>query len=162
LFPPPPPQPPASPSGTSIPVSQSAAGARAGGSHLIHAGDSEKMEVAREYAKWYIARLKLLEATLADGREFLCCNRFTLADVCIGYALYLGTIVSLDGQPLSARYSARLSAYLARLVNRESFQKAIEIEKEMSLEFRKNSAARDSIAEALQGSRRGNTRSSRL
>merc|ERR1719296_414570 len=37
-------------------------------------------EAGQAYAKWFIARLKLLDQTLADGREFLCSGRFTIAD----------------------------------------------------------------------------------
>ncbi len=47
-------------------------------------------EAAKGYARWYLARLKLLNETLNDGREFLCSNRFTLADISITFALYLG------------------------------------------------------------------------
>ena len=36
----------------------------------------------QDYGKWYIARLRLLDNALADGREFLCCGRLTLADIC--------------------------------------------------------------------------------
>lgn len=30
------------------------------------------MVSVQDYGKWYIARLRLLDNTLADGREFLC------------------------------------------------------------------------------------------
>ena len=36
------------------------------------------------YAKWYIARLRLLNRVLSDGRKFLCAERLTLADICVG------------------------------------------------------------------------------
>lgn len=59
----------------------------------------KKLDKAGEdYGKWYIARLRLLDSVLADGREFLCANRFTIADICITYALFLGTTLELDEQ----------------------------------------------------------------
>lgn len=53
-------------------------------------------EAGVDYGKWYIARLRMLDATLEDGREFLAGGRFTLADICITYALFLGTTLGLD------------------------------------------------------------------
>lgn len=55
-------------------------------------------KAAEDYGKWYIARLRLLDSVLADGREFLCGNRFTIADICITYALFLGTQLNLEGK----------------------------------------------------------------
>lgn len=78
-----------------------------------------------DYGKWYIARLRMLDATLEDGREFLCAGRFTLADICITYALFLGTTLGLDG-----RYTPQTAAYLERMVRRPAFVAARREEKE--------------------------------
>ena len=40
------------------------------------------------YSRWFVSRLKLLETTLED-REFLCSDRFTIADICVSYAITL-------------------------------------------------------------------------
>ena len=58
----------------------------------------------------------MLDATLEDGREFLCADRFTLADICISYALLLGTTLGLD-----ERYNPQTTAYLERMMRRPAF-----------------------------------------
>ena len=70
---------------------------------------------AVDYGKWYIARLRLLDQVLSDGREFLC-HRFTIADIGIAYALFLGTTLGLDG-----KYQPQTRAYLERMMQRPSF-----------------------------------------
>ena len=79
--------------------------------------------VAQDYRKWYLARLRLLDAHLED-REFLCDDRFTIADIAIGYALYLGQSLDID-----ADYQPKTKAYLERLKERPGFQRAQEAQK---------------------------------
>ena len=43
-------------------------------------------------------------------------NKFTVADISVGYALYLGELLGL-----AARYQPQTQAYLQRLKSRESF-----------------------------------------
>ena len=38
------------------------------------------------YSRWFVSRLKLLEKSL-EGKEYLCSNRFTLADICVSLSL---------------------------------------------------------------------------
>ncbi len=74
------------------------------------------------YAKWFHKRLVKVEQRL-EGREFLCADRFTVADICVGYALILAQSVGLDeGVPES------LKAYRARLTAREGYRRAFERE----------------------------------
>jgi glutathione S-transferase len=47
------------------------------------------------YARWYFARLRLLNTTLADGRDFLVGGRFTIADICVALALHVGRTLSV-------------------------------------------------------------------
>ena len=71
------------------------------------------------YAKWFHKRLIKVEERLAT-REYLCADRFTVADICVGYALILAESVGLDdGVPDS------LKAYRARLTGRPAFQRAL-------------------------------------
>jgi glutathione S-transferase len=79
--------------------------------------------VAQDYRKWYLARLRLLDAHL-ETREFLCDDRFTVADIAIGYALYLGQSLEID-----ADYQPQTLAYLERLKERPGFQRAQEAQK---------------------------------
>ena len=37
------------------------------------------------YSRWFVSRCKLLETALED-KEYLCSNRFTIADICVSYA----------------------------------------------------------------------------
>ncbi len=74
---------------------------------------------ADDYAKWFLARLRLLDARLAEGRDFLCGNRFTIADIAVTYALYLARYVGLADQ-----LPARLLGYLERMTQRPAFIRA--------------------------------------
>ncbi|WP_252258000.1 glutathione S-transferase family protein [Erythrobacter aurantius] len=79
-------------------------------------------EAGHAYAKWFHKRLVKIEERL-KGREFLCADRFTVADICVGYALILAESVGLDdGVPES------LKAYRKRLTQREAYLKAFERE----------------------------------
>jgi glutathione S-transferase len=79
-------------------------------------------EAGHAYAKWFWKRLVKLEQRL-EGREFLCADRFTVADICCSYALILAERVGLDeGVP------DNLKAYRERLMQRDAFQRARERE----------------------------------
>lgn len=79
-------------------------------------------EAGQAYAKWFWKRLVKLEQRL-DGREFLCAERFTVADICCTYALILAKKVGLDeGVPDS------LKAYRDRLTARDGYKRAVERE----------------------------------
>ena len=80
----------------------------------------EKQEVADDYAKWYISRLRRLDHHL-ESHEYLVDNRFTIADIAVGYALFLGRALKLD-----QRYKPQTAAYLERLVERPGFKRADE------------------------------------
>lgn len=75
-------------------------------------------EAGEAYAKWFWKRLIKLDQRL-ETREYLCGDRFTVADICCGYALILAENVGLDeGVPDS------LKAYLKRLQTREGYVQA--------------------------------------
>lgn len=79
-------------------------------------------EAGEAYAKWFGKRLIKVETRL-EGREFLCGDRFTVADICVGYALYLARRIGL------AEYlTPPLNAYLDRLINRDGFKAATAME----------------------------------
>ena len=76
-------------------------------------------EAGHAYAKWFHKRLVKIEQRL-ETREFLCAERFTVADICVGYALILAESVGLDeGVPES------LKTYRARLTARPAYQRAV-------------------------------------
>ncbi|WP_319824531.1 glutathione S-transferase family protein [Thalassovita sp.] len=57
--------------------------------------ERKQISVAEDYKRWFLVRLKLLEATLADGREFLCGGAFSMADISVHYALHLATRIGM-------------------------------------------------------------------
>ena len=83
-------------------------------------------QAIEDYAKWYIARLRRLDAHILD-REFLCDGRFTIADIAISYALFFGELLGLDKD-----YSPQVKDYLVRMKARPAFKKAQLIGEDMS------------------------------
>lgn len=77
-------------------------------------------KVAEDYTKWFFSRLRSVELALCDGREFLCADRFTLADISVGFALHFADLLSLKGG-----FKSHTLAYYERLKQRPSFQKSI-------------------------------------
>jgi glutathione S-transferase len=75
-------------------------------------------QAAADYRKWYLARLRLLDAHLVD-REYLCDGRFTIADIAIGFALYLGRTLGMADE-----YQPQTRRYLDRLTQRPAFKRA--------------------------------------
>jgi len=80
----------------------------------------EKQAVADDYAKWFIARLRRLDHHL-ESHDYLVDGRFTIADIAVAYALYLGRALKFD-----ERYQPQTAAYLARLMERPAFRRADE------------------------------------
>lgn len=80
----------------------------------------EKQAVADDYRKWYLSRLRRLDSHL-ESHEFLVDNRFTIADIAVSYALYLGRVLKFDED-----YKPQTAAYLHRLMERPAFKRADE------------------------------------
>ncbi len=78
----------------------------------------EKQAVADDYAKWFIARLRRLDEHLLK-HDYLVDNRFTIADIAVSYALYLGRALKFE-----ARYQPQTADYLAHLMERPAFKRA--------------------------------------
>ena len=76
-------------------------------------------EAGQAYADWYAKRLQKIDRRL-DDRDYLCGDRFTAADIAVGYALYLSTQFGL-----SHLLTPRLTSWLESLRAREGFQRAI-------------------------------------
>jgi glutathione S-transferase len=75
-------------------------------------------QVVEDYTRWYLARLKLVNARLEQA-EWLVADRFTAADIAVGYALHLGRVIGID-----AHYKPQTAAYLDRLSARPAFTRA--------------------------------------
>ena len=76
-------------------------------------------QAADDYAKWFIARLRGIDAVLQHS-EWLCAGRFTAADVSVGYALLLAS--HLDLVP---RFPPAVAAYWQRLQQRDGYRRAM-------------------------------------
>lgn len=72
-------------------------------------------QAADDYARWFLSRLRHLTRALGD-RGWLCAGRFTMADLCVGYALLLAR--DLEFEP---RFSPEIAAYWDRLSARPGF-----------------------------------------
>lgn len=74
-------------------------------------------QVVDDYRAWFLGRLRSVEAA-AEDREFLCGGRFTIADICVGYALHLATSLGLDSE-----FRENTRAYWERLQAIPSYQR---------------------------------------
>ena len=75
-------------------------------------------QVVADYTQWYYSRLRSVEMAL-EGRDYLLGDHFTVADIAVGYAVFLGVSLGLD-----EKYKPNTKAYLARLMARPAFQRA--------------------------------------
>lgn len=79
-------------------------------------------QVAGDYAKWFLGRLRAVETAL--GRtETLCADRFTAADISVGYALRLAENIDL-----AKDFGPNVLAYWQRLQQRDGYRRAVAAE----------------------------------
>ena len=84
-------------------------------------------QVAEDYRRWFLARMRAVDAGL-QGNSFLCAQRFTAADVAVGYALMLAGHLGLDAQ-----FPPDVVAYWQRLQVRPAFQRAMAIQHQAAI-----------------------------
>ena len=87
----------------------------------------EKQAVADDYAKWFIARLRKLDAHLLE-HEYLVDNRFTVADIAVAYALIFARFLKFED-----RMKPQTIAYMDRLVERDAYKRASELGEAMQM-----------------------------
>lgn len=75
-------------------------------------------QVADDYAKWFLARLRGLE-TIVSEAPFVAASRFTGGDISVAYALLLAQSLGL-----ADRFPPAVAAYWERMQAREGFRKA--------------------------------------
>lgn len=83
-------------------------------------------QVAQDYERWFLARLKLVTVAVTTS-DFLCGERFTAADVAVGYALMLAEHLELSDQ-----FPAPVMEYWKRLKLRPAFDRALTTQFEMA------------------------------
>jgi glutathione S-transferase len=76
-------------------------------------------DAGEAYGDWFAKRLAKVDQRLAT-REWLCAGRFTVADICIAYALYLTRV-----SRLSHHLTPRLAEWLEGVTARPAFQRAV-------------------------------------
>ena len=85
-------------------------------------------QVATDYARWFLARLRAVNAAL-QAHDFLCAGRFTAADIAVGYALLLAEHLGLAQQ-----FPEAVAHYWQRLQARDAFQGALAIQHQAALD----------------------------
>ena len=75
-------------------------------------------QAADDYTQWFFSRLRSVEDALQD-RDYLCAGRFTIADICVCFALCLA-----DTLGLRSGFKPRTEAYYRQLTARPAFQRA--------------------------------------
>lgn len=84
--------------------------------------ERKQPQVVEDYAKWFLARLKGLEAHL-EQHDYLCAGRFTAADVSVGYALHFAAYGGFEAQ-----FTPAVAAYWGRLKARPGFARSLAAE----------------------------------
>lgn len=82
----------------------------------------QQPQVAEDYQRWFLARLRTLEPALS-GQAWLVGQRFTAADVAVGYALLLSEHLGMG-----ELWGAATQAYWQRLQARPALQAALQAE----------------------------------
>lgn len=75
-------------------------------------------QVATDYRKWFLARLRCVEEALAN-RQYLCSNRFTIADIAIVYVLVLAKSLGIE-----EAFTPNILRYWNLITERPAYQKA--------------------------------------
>lgn len=83
-------------------------------------------QVAEDYAKWFLGRLRMLDAHLLT-HDWLAGGRFTVADIAVGYALMLAEVLGL-----SREFQPQTAAYWARLKARDGYRRALAVQDEIA------------------------------
>lgn len=94
----------------------------------LEPAERRQMQVVEDYAKWFLGRLRAVEAAAGQG-EWLCANRFTAADIVIGYALRLASNIGL-----AKDFGPNVTAYWQRLQQRDGYRSALAAEDRASEE----------------------------
>jgi len=94
----------------------------------LEPSERRQPQVVEDYAKWFLGRLRAVEAAAGQG-DYLAAGRFTAADVVIGYALRLATNLGL-----AKDFGPNVAGYWQRLQQRDGFKRALDAENRASEE----------------------------
>ncbi|QUS39078.1 glutathione S-transferase family protein [Tardiphaga alba] len=79
-------------------------------------------QVTEDYSKWFLARLRTIETMMAS-QDYVCADRFTAADISVGYALLLAERIGL-----ALQIGPHAMAYWQRLQQRDGYKRAVDAE----------------------------------
>jgi glutathione S-transferase len=85
-------------------------------------------QVVEDYTRWFYARLRAVDAA-TKAATYLCADRFTAADISVGYALMLADNIGIGG-----RFSPGVRAYWERLQQRDAFRRALAVQEQAGRE----------------------------
>lgn len=85
-------------------------------------------QVAADYRRWFLKRLDVAMGMIA-GRHYACADRFTAADISVGYAIKLARALGMGDDLTPAA-----TDYFERLAERPAYRRAIAVEQENAVE----------------------------
>ncbi len=77
-------------------------------------------QVVEDYSRWFLARLRAVDAVVSE-QPYICGDRFTAADISIGYAVMLAGSIGL-----APRIPGAVVTYWQRLQERPAYLRALE------------------------------------
>jgi glutathione S-transferase len=83
----------------------------------LEAPERRVPQAAEDYRIWFLARLKAAASLVSD--QYVCADRFTMADISFSYSLLLATSLGMSGE-----FPPKLIPYWERLQQREGFKRA--------------------------------------
>jgi len=94
----------------------------------LEPGERRLPQVVEDYTKWFLGRLRAVDESVKTA-PYLCADRFTVADISVGFALLLASEIGLD-----QHFPSSVVAYWQRLKSRDGFQRALQSQSRYSTE----------------------------
>lgn len=85
---------------------------------MLEPEERRNPQVAADYRQWFLARWRSVEAGL-EGRDYLCAERFTMADICVGFSLHLAKTLGIE-----EAFTPNVTKWWERITAREGYRKA--------------------------------------
>ena len=80
--------------------------------------DRRQPQVVEDYRKWFLGRWRSVDEAL-ETRDYLCAERFTMADICVGYALHFANVLGIE-----EAMTPNVKAWWEKLSERRAYQTA--------------------------------------
>lgn len=90
--------------------------------------ERQQPQLVDDYSRWFLSRLKVVDKQL-EHNPYLCGERFTLADIAVGYALLLAEYIGL-----AQSLKPQTQDYLQRLKSRPALQRAMQAQDQAAQE----------------------------